>query len=83
MTKQHFITAAKIVADIRTGQSATPLFAVSDAAMVANAYAVLFQQYNPRFDVGRFLTACGFPDYHDLGTSIEAGLVRSGLRTRP
>lgn len=66
MTKKDYIKAAKIVNDIRT--HAKTLSRVSCAQQihdsentaieVENAFILLFQEDNPRFDKTRFLAAC-------------------------
>lgn len=57
MTKKHFIA---IAATIRNELSIAPT-TDHEAAIEATAYALAatFQRFNPRFDWGRFLAACG------------------------
>ncbi len=76
MTKQHFITAAKIVNNIRLGfwTDDAPSWAdksrygdrlpdtYTRAVQTAEAYIHLFRQYDPRFDSKRFLIACGLQE---------------------
>lgn len=50
MTKQHFIAAANII------KSMTDRTAASSAASV---FAEVALSFNPRFDLKRFMTACG------------------------
>lgn len=72
MTKQHFIAAADQVNSIRDGcwSNEPPKWALPSpasfytssferAVWTAEAYILLFKQFNPRFDADRFLRACG------------------------
>lgn len=75
MTKKHFIAAAGIVNNIRTGNWGYELpdwftgpechrpvdlaDTVELAGRVAEAFIILAQQSNPRFEEIRFLRACG------------------------
>jgi hypothetical protein len=51
MTKQHFIQAAAIVAKHRGNQA--------ERQLIADAFAQLFAEFNPRFNGQTFYTACG------------------------
>lgn len=58
MTRVHFQRAAEIVRatrDVRDNLDANDVRAV----WTAEAFILLFQQFNPRFDEQRFLQACG------------------------
>ena len=73
MTKQHFIRAAEMVKGILEGYwtSNLPVWAHADqnnahdtydrtrAVQTAEAFLMLFKEYNPRFDEQRFLQAAG------------------------
>ena len=74
LTKKHFIDAAAIVKNILDGYwtDDPPSWADSEeyekdyhgsdymrAVQTAEAFIMLFTQHNPRFDVNRFLIACG------------------------
>lgn len=50
MTRKHFVYAARIVASYHDRNR---------ARMVAEAFVVLFREYNSRFDVTTFYMACG------------------------
>ena len=56
MTKKHFEAIARIINDVRDenfrGEAATE--------EIANRLGEFFKSENPRFDLDRFLTACGF-----------------------
>ncbi len=52
MTKKHFIAAAEIV-------RATLEHSTLEATAQADGFVRLAQQFNPRFDLVRFYTACG------------------------
>ena len=68
ITKQSFIRAASIVSNIRQGQWSFPETTICQdeyvdvATVVAEAFATLFRDDNPRFDQQRFLIACGLMD---------------------
>lgn len=76
MTKRHFIAAAAQVCAIRDGhwtneppnwtpQPHDARFAVSSferAVWTAEAYILLFREFNPRFDQHTFLVACGLTE---------------------
>jgi len=53
MTKKCFIQAAKIVVELKDRE---------DAKKQAETLAHLFALSNPRFDRGKFFTACGVSD---------------------
>lgn len=75
MTTKHFIDAAAIVQNILDDEWSmdAPDWADDDrysdvgsgsnpycrAVQTAEAFIILFQQHNPRFDMQRFLVACG------------------------
>ena len=75
MTKKHFERAAEIVKAILEGHWTTELpnwapsyclqgnahdiYDPTRAVQTAEAFLLLFKEYNPRFDQQRFLVACG------------------------
>ena len=70
VTKKVFIRAAEIVKSIRDGHWTNEPPAWADnlvimshsytrAVQTAEAFLMLFKEYNPRFDEQRFLVACG------------------------
>ena len=66
MTRQHFRVAAQLVADILASpdRDSLPLFSTSRerALATADAFCLLFAQFNPRFNRSRFRRACGLVD---------------------
>jgi hypothetical protein len=50
MTRKHFVAMAKEIAQMPDRKS---------ARIAAEAFAQVARSVNPRFDSGRFLTACG------------------------
>ena len=64
MTKKHFIRMAEIVRNIKDGKWQNPETEepteLGHALLVANAFANVAREDNPRFDEQRFLKACGF-----------------------
>ena len=50
MTRKHFIAMAKEISQMPDRAS---------ARIAAEAFAQVAQSINPRFDLGRFFTACG------------------------
>ena len=50
MTRKHFIAMAKEISEMQDRKS---------ARIVAEAFAQVASSANPRFDFGRFYTACG------------------------
>ncbi len=75
MTKKHFENAAVNVNAIRKGYwtSEAPRWANAElmaripddytrAVQTAEAYIMLFKQFNPRFDQDKFLVACGLAE---------------------
>ena len=50
MTKKHFIAMAQEISQMPDRKS---------AKIAAEAFAQVARSVNPRFDSGRFLTACG------------------------
>ena len=73
ISKMHFIRAAEIVKSIRVGDwTMEPPSWITEqpegfeyvtryvrAVQTAEAFLLLFKEYNPRFDEQRFLIACG------------------------
>jgi len=75
ISKQHFIRAAEIVKSILEGHwdnsspdwaerwdyndGANTITPRGRAVQTAEAFLLLFKEYNPRFDEQRFLQACG------------------------
>lgn len=55
LTKKHFQTAAKIIADTEDGATRERL---------ALAFARFFRAENPRFDEARFFQACGLSTFY-------------------
>lgn len=56
MTKRHFEAIAAIVKSVARYHDADKV----TAKAIAEDLAFYFAKENPRFDRGRFLTACGF-----------------------
>lgn len=57
MTKKHFEAAAAYVRQLRRAG-----FTPGDCLTVEDAFADVFSQFNPRFDVERFRAACQTTD---------------------
>ncbi len=57
MTRKHFVAIAAIIKNPELDGASSR--AVKEG--IALALCEVFEKENPRFDAGKFLTACGFP----------------------
>jgi len=57
VTKKHFVAVAKTFLELRRETDGT--FAVEGVERTIRALAAVFADFNGRFDVARFLRACG------------------------